>query len=279
MTMVRYPLPITNAMLAPANQNIMKPRYDANWTSDWHGAQFGNEEDQAEATQAIANSCSARVETDYDPQHQKAKASDMVPPLQILDDLGKDYGIYAGGAGRTGYVTPQQPYPDATSPPTVTNVSPASGWDCWRHRHHHHRLRLHRRHRRDGRRHRRDGGRRRQQLHHHRRPRRRTPQAPSIPASPRRKAKARSPPPPITSSTCRLVMSSGLRPNEQMHLPGLGVPIDPWTGDLLSPVKLARIRRLQDAEGVVRQILHELDGTSPGSRARRSPHGDGFHQT
>ena len=62
-------------------------------------------------------------------------------------------------------------------------------------------------------------------------------------------------------------MSSGLRPNEQMHLPGLGVPIDPWTGDLLSPVKLARIRRLQDAEGVVRQILHELDGTSPGSRA------------
>ena len=127
MTMVRYPLPITNAMLLPANQHIMKPRYDANWASDWHGAQFGNEEDQAESTQAIANSCSARVETDYDPQHQKAKAGDMVPPLQILDDLGKDYGIYAGGAGRTGYVTPQTPYPDATSPPTVTNVSPASG--------------------------------------------------------------------------------------------------------------------------------------------------------
>ena len=51
----------------------------------------------------------------------------MVPPLQIVDDLGKDYGIYAGGAGRTGYITPQQPYPDANSPPTVTNVSPASG--------------------------------------------------------------------------------------------------------------------------------------------------------
>ena len=111
MTMVRYPLPITNAMLLPANQHIMKPRYDASWASDWHGAQFGNEEDQAESTQAIANSCSARVETDYDPQHQKAKAGDMVPPLQILDDLGKDYGIYAGGAGRTGYVTPQTPYP------------------------------------------------------------------------------------------------------------------------------------------------------------------------
>ena len=61
-------------------------------------------------------------------------------------------------------------------------------------------------------------------------------------------------------------MSSGFRPNEQMHLPGLGVPVDPWTGDLLEPVKLARMRRLQDAEGVVRQIFHELDGTSPGSR-------------
>ena len=45
----------------------------------------------------------------------------------IVDDLGFDYGIYAGGAGRTGYITPQQPYPDANSPPTVTNVSPASG--------------------------------------------------------------------------------------------------------------------------------------------------------
>jgi hypothetical protein len=114
-------------MLALANPNFNKPRYDASWTSDWHGAQFGNEEDQAEATQAIANSCSARVETDYDPQHQKAKAGDMVPPLQIVDDLGKDYGIYAGGAGRTGYVTPRSPYPDATSPPVVTGVLPLSG--------------------------------------------------------------------------------------------------------------------------------------------------------
>jgi hypothetical protein len=59
---------------------------------------------------------------------------------------------------------------------------------------------------------------------------------------------------------------SGLRPNEQMHLPGLGVPIDPWSGDLLKPVTIARLRRLQDADGIVRQIFHELDGTTPGSR-------------
>jgi hypothetical protein len=59
---------------------------------------------------------------------------------------------------------------------------------------------------------------------------------------------------------------SGLRPNEQMHLPGLGVPIDPHTGELLAPVTMARLHRLKDAEGIVRQIFHELDGTSLGSR-------------
>ena len=147
----------------------------------------------------------------------------MVPPLQILDDLGKDYGIYAGGAGRTGYITPQAPYPDATSPPTVTNVSPASGVAA--------------------------GGTAITitgsgftgatgvtvggtaatavvvvNSYTITAPRRRMPPAPSISASPRRKASARSPPPPITSSTYRLAMSSGFRPNDQMHLPGLGVP-------------------------------------------------------
>ena len=61
-------------------------------------------------------------------------------------------------------------------------------------------------------------------------------------------------------------MGSGLRPNEQMHLPGLGVPVDPWTGELLKPVVFARLARLKDAEGIVRQIFHELDGSSLGSR-------------
>jgi hypothetical protein len=39
------------------------------------------------------------------------------------------------------------------------------------------------------------------------------------------------------------------------------------TGELLQPVALARLRRLQDAEGIVRQILHELDGSTMGSRS------------
>jgi hypothetical protein len=60
-------------------------------------------------------------------------------------------------------------------------------------------------------------------------------------------------------------MPSGLRPNDQMHLPGLGVPVDPWTGGLLKPVVIARLKKLKDAEEAFRNVLHELDGTTPGS--------------
>jgi hypothetical protein len=61
-------------------------------------------------------------------------------------------------------------------------------------------------------------------------------------------------------------MTHAMRPNEQMRLPGLGVPVDPFTGELLAPVTLARLARLKTAEDVFRQILHELDGTTEGSR-------------
>jgi hypothetical protein len=61
-------------------------------------------------------------------------------------------------------------------------------------------------------------------------------------------------------------MSSGLRPNDQMHLPGLGVPVDPWTGHLLKPVVTQRLARLKEAERAYREALHELDGTTVGSR-------------
>ena len=113
MGMVRYPMPITAAMLAKANPNEGKPRYDsaANVASDWHGGQYGDDWDQAEAAQAIANSHSTNVEIDYDPQHQKAKGNDMVPKLDVLADIGKDYGAYAGAGKRTGTIQPRQPYP------------------------------------------------------------------------------------------------------------------------------------------------------------------------
>lgn len=56
------------------------------------------------------------------------------------------------------------------------------------------------------------------------------------------------------------------RPNEQMHLPGLGVPVDPWTGHLLPHIVMQRLQRLKEAEKAYREALHELDGTSYGSR-------------
>jgi len=60
-------------------------------------------------------------------------------------------------------------------------------------------------------------------------------------------------------------MSGGLRPNDQMHLPGLGVPVDPWTGFMLHPVVTERLKKLKEAEHAFRLVLHELDGTTEGS--------------
>jgi hypothetical protein len=59
---------------------------------------------------------------------------------------------------------------------------------------------------------------------------------------------------------------SGLRPNDQMSLPGFGVPVDPTTGERLSPVHIARLQKLLEATNEFRLILHHLDGTSLGSR-------------
>jgi len=61
-------------------------------------------------------------------------------------------------------------------------------------------------------------------------------------------------------------MSGSMRPNDQMHLPGLGVPIDPLTGQVLKPVITERLRQLKEAEIKFRMVLHDLDGTTYGSR-------------
>ena len=61
-------------------------------------------------------------------------------------------------------------------------------------------------------------------------------------------------------------MSGSTRPNEQMSLSGFGVPTDPWTGEKLSPAQITRLIRLKEAEKEFRQVLHELDGTTLGSR-------------
>ena len=61
-------------------------------------------------------------------------------------------------------------------------------------------------------------------------------------------------------------MSNSARPNDQMHLPGLGVPVDPWTGQALDPRAILRIAKLGEAEEAFRRVLHELDGTTEGSQ-------------
>jgi hypothetical protein len=125
MGMVRYPLPITNAMLAKANATHEgKPRYSTG--VDWSGGAPGNEEDVATATSSIVDATGNAVGP-YAPKTQAAKAAAMVPPLQIVDDIGKDYGAYANTAGRAGPITPLTPYPDKTSAPIVVSVSPNVG--------------------------------------------------------------------------------------------------------------------------------------------------------
>lgn len=106
------PLPITAAMLAPANQYAALPRYSGPGVAgDWVGGAVGNDANAATANVAVARSGSANLELDYAPRTQTDKSNLMVPNLTILADIGKDYGPYAGGAGRTGTIAPRQPYP------------------------------------------------------------------------------------------------------------------------------------------------------------------------
>jgi IPT/TIG domain len=128
MTMIRYPLPITPAMVAPANVNMDKPRYSgAGVAGDWAAGAVGNDVNVATATVALANAASAVPTTAYAPTTQTAKGQAIVPSLVVVSDIGIDYGAYAGQAGRGGTITPQAPYPSATSPPAVTSVTPSTG--------------------------------------------------------------------------------------------------------------------------------------------------------
>jgi hypothetical protein len=50
-----------------------------------------------------------------------------------------------------------------------------------------------------------------------------------------------------------------------MSLPGLVVPVNPWTGQAMRPVVIERMTRLKEAQKAFRLALHELDGTTEGS--------------
>ena len=57
-----------------------------------------------------------------------------------------------------------------------------------------------------------------------------------------------------------------MRPNDQMSLPGIGIPVDPHSGFPLKQVIIERLRQLKDAEKHLLGVLHALDGTTVGSR-------------
>jgi hypothetical protein len=125
MSMIRYPLPITAAMLAPANPNVDRPRYGT--PGDWAMGVIGNDIDVSSRSVPIAQASGAPNFTPYPIMTQTQKAAAMVPPLTIATDIGIDYGTYAGQTGRGGTITPKAPYPDRTSPPAVASVTPSTG--------------------------------------------------------------------------------------------------------------------------------------------------------
>jgi hypothetical protein len=108
----RFPLPITPAMLAKANVNEAKPRYDT--PADWSQGATGNDVDIATLTTPVVDASNGGTITPYPTRTQVAKGAAMVPPLVPLGDLGVDYGTYKGQTGRTGTITPRQPYPTAS---------------------------------------------------------------------------------------------------------------------------------------------------------------------
>ena len=61
-------------------------------------------------------------------------------------------------------------------------------------------------------------------------------------------------------------MSDAIRQNLDMRPPPLGVPVDPMTGWPLGPVTLERLKKLKEAKQAFQLVLHELDGTTEGSR-------------
>jgi len=60
-----------------------------------------------------------------------------------------------------------------------------------------------------------------------------------------------------------------MRPHETPS--GIAYPVNPWTGQPLSPVHMARVARLRSATEQFLQALHDLDGASVGT-----PFGDPY---
>jgi len=109
-------VPITNAMLQPANVNYRVPSHAA--MTDWAGGAVGNDIDVSSAA-ATVNSAAPTTVPDFVPRTQAGKLTlgNLTPGTVMATDVGKDYGVFAGQTGRTGTVEPWQPYPNSLTPP------------------------------------------------------------------------------------------------------------------------------------------------------------------
>jgi hypothetical protein len=119
------PVPITAAMLAPANPRVDYPRYST--PADWNMGTTGNDIDGCKATVAAVGSEST-LATGYPAAlTQTARNALKVPALAAPSDIGQDYGAYDNLTGRAGFIGPLDPYPDATSPTKLNSVVPGTG--------------------------------------------------------------------------------------------------------------------------------------------------------
>lgn len=120
------PVPITIAMVTKANQVADRPRYST--AADWNQGTTGNDIDGSIATSAKVGAESPASTGNPAMTTQAAARAVRAPTFSPCPgDFGKDYGAYAGQAGRAGDVTPLAAYPDVNSAPSVTNISPNVG--------------------------------------------------------------------------------------------------------------------------------------------------------
>jgi hypothetical protein len=115
-----YPAPITPAMLALANPNAGKPRY--NTPADWIGGVQGDDVAVSTANVAVARSGGGANEPDYAPRTQVAKAglANLTPGTVLAQDVSR----------KRGWIATKQPYSarpvSPAGDPTITSLTPAT---------------------------------------------------------------------------------------------------------------------------------------------------------
>ena len=121
---VPNPVPVTAAMLAPANARASFPRYSS--AGDWNQGVGGNDMD-TKATSPAVGSESVNATGLPAAVTRVAFLAARNPAMATGSDIGQDYGAYDNYTGRSGFIGPRDPYPDATTPTMVMSINPGTG--------------------------------------------------------------------------------------------------------------------------------------------------------